>query len=171
MSQGDDATEKKRIAGRRRISPADLKRIVEIVRHWPQLPITWDLIQAKLATDFKLVPDETGSKRNGLQPWSRQALSARPAIKKAYQDRKVELEAEQERVERRPTRNRDPEVVMMRREVEALRIEVKELKAELAVYEERYGTMVYNRALGARTEEEQTRALQPKVDRQGREKK
>jgi hypothetical protein len=172
-SSGEDepATKpvKRRIAGRRRMLPADIKRIVEIVRYWPSdRPMTWDLICARVATDVRPVKARRED-ASGLQPWTRQALSARPEIKKAYQDRQVELEAEKGRVEKRPGRIRDPEVVMLRREKEALEIEIKELKAQISAYEEKFGTMVYNRSLGAMTEEAMNKPLKRKLDRTGRD--
>lgn len=156
--------EKKRVNGRRRLTKADVDRVVDLVRQWPEMPMTWELIVAAVARDVRMIDN---GKKVGMQTWSRQALSNHAAIKKAYQARRAELN--EEKAAPKARRSRDPEIIVLRKEVEALRLENTVLRETIAEYENRFATMVHNRALGAQTEQELLKPLKPKLDRQGRD--
>lgn len=64
------------------ISPAEQAAIVKVLRAWRQRPITWELLKAQLEGRLAL---------NGQCSWSRQSLSAKPAIAKAFKAAKGRL--------------------------------------------------------------------------------
>jgi hypothetical protein len=151
------------------MTDADIERIRNLVRTWPAEPITWDLIRDRVAAEIQgVVAGKKKPRGSDAMGWSRQALSKHDRIKKAYEDRRSELRAERGRIEKNPRRNRDPEVVLLRRERDGLRITIAELEKKLALYEERLQTLLYNKALGAAGENELLEPLLPKIDRLGR---
>ena len=89
---------KPRVASRRRITDYDINMIVQIVRQWPTSPITWEAIVEKV--ERELAAGDPEGKKAGLGGWTRQGLSRRPEIKRAYLDRRAELAAEAQRVKR-----------------------------------------------------------------------
>jgi len=160
-----------RSAGRRFLTETDIQQIREIVRTWPCLPLTWEGIRERVVREVQHVDVRSkGAPSHGSDAhgWTRQALSRQPAIKDAYDCRKQELAGENDRVRKSPNRNRDPEIVMLRRERDALRIRVSELERKIAAYEEKFTTLIYNKALGAASDDEMHRRLPIKIDRRGR---
>jgi len=147
----------------------DIERIRELVRTWPSEPFTWQLVCDRVVREIQKAGSSGKRWGSDASGWSRQALSAHPRIKEAYDIRKHELRQERDRGKKNPFRNRDPEVVVLRRERDGLRIKIAELEAKLSAYEERFQTMLYNQALGATIENELLRPLLPKVDRLGRD--
>lgn len=158
-----------RQAGRRVMTDVEKERIRQLIRTWPIAPMTWDLVCERVAREIQQVGrSKTKTRGSDANGWSRQALSRHESIQKAFDDRKQELAAEAGRLKKDPNRNRDPEVVVLRRERVGLRIKISELEAQLAAYEERFQMILYNRSLGAQTEAEMTQPLLPKIDRLGR---
>lgn len=145
------------------ISAEEAARIVDLVRAWPSLPFTWDAIRDQIGRDVLGI--DPRRKTTQAKVWSRQALSANPSIKRAYEDRRRELTEAERRGVRRPRRSRDPETVVLRRQVDALTIENKTLREQLAAYEDRFRTMAVNRALGATTDAGLLEPLSVKLDR------
>ncbi len=97
-------------------------------------------------------------RQRGIGSWTRQALSSKPAIIQAIQARKDALA----KGVKRP--RRDPEVVVLRRQVDDLRVRNEELLAKLAWYEERHLVMLRNASVRGLTEAELMKALPP-IDR------
>lgn len=153
---------------RRAMTPRDIEQIVELVRTWPSQPLTWELIRNRVAREIQGVEAFSTKRGSDAVGWSRQALSNRDPIMQAYSERRHELRLESDRVRRNPNRNRDPEVVILRRERDGLRSKIRDLETKLAAYEERHQTMLYNLALGANAESELLQPLTPKIDRLGR---
>lgn len=157
-----------RTSARRAMTPRDIERIREIVRNWPAQPFTWELVRAKVARDIQQVGASGRRHGSDAAGWSRQALAKHEPIKEAYATRRGELRLEENRNKKNPLRNRDPEVVVLRRQRDGLRIKINELETKLSTYEERYQTVLYNLALGAATEIDLLRPLIPKIDRLNR---
>jgi len=151
------------------MTDVEKERVRELIRTWPSAPMTWDLVCERVAREIQGVgSSRTMTRGSNAAGWTRQALSRHEKIQRAFDDRKKELAAEVGREKKNPNRNRDPAVVVLRRERDALRIRISELEAQLAVYEERFQLTAYNRALGAHTENELVQPLMPKIDRLGR---
>ncbi len=155
---------KLRVAGRRRITDYDMRTIVQIVRNWPAAPITWELIVEKVERELAVADPE--GKKSGLGGWTRQGLSRRPAIKKAYLERRTELAIEVERVKKNPARNRDPEIVVLRRERDALKIENAQLIEQIQQYRQRIAFMTHNAAVG-KPPDQLEQPLKKKMHRRG----
>ncbi|KFC67657.1 hypothetical protein FG93_03970 [Bosea sp. LC85] len=153
---------------RRAMTQRDIEQIVELVRTWPSQPLTWEFIRNRVAREIQGVRRLSTKRGSDAVGWSRQALSNRDPIKQAYSVRRHELRLESERVRRNPNRNRDPEVVTLRRERDGLRSKIHDLESKLAAYEERHQTLLYNLALGAKAQSELLQPLAPKIDRLGR---
>ena len=100
--------------------------IADIVRHWPELPLSWELIRQQFVHD--LLNREARRTKHLPEAWSRQALSKNATIKKAYKERKDELTKAQARDATRPKRRRDPVVVVLKQENETLKIKIKQLE-------------------------------------------
>lgn len=130
---------------RQHLDDATLARIRGVIQAWPDLPLRWEDLVALL-------------KRQGVGSWTRQALSAKPEIVEAVKARKDALAKGAKR------RSRDPEVVVLRRQVEGLQTQVKELTEKLAWYEERHLIMLRNAAVRGLTEADLMKALPP-IDR------
>ena len=110
---------------RRNLTTADVSKIVDLIRSWPESRITWPLLVEHVATYV------------GYR-WTRQALEKHEAVKGAYQAA---------REGRRPASHattRDPAEVVWQRRAEALQQEVERLKRELTAYEERFIRYEYN---------------------------
>lgn len=159
-----------RSAARRALTAIDIERIREIVRSWPSEPFTWELVRERVTREIQKAGAYGKRWGSDAAGWSRQALSGQLRIKEAYDLRKRELRIDRERTKKYPSRNRDPETIVLRRDRDGLKIRVLELEAKLAAYEERFQTTLYNVALGAQTEKELLRPLLPKIDRLGRDK-
>jgi len=120
-------------------------RICEVIQAWPELPLRWvDLIAAL--------------KQRKVGSWTRQALGAKAEIVEAVTARKKALARGTKR------RTRDPEVVVLRRQVEGLQAQVDELLGKLAWYEERHLIMLRNASLRKLTEHDLMKDLPP-IDR------
>lgn len=158
-----------RSAARRAMTPIDIERIRELVRAWPSEPFTWQLVCERVVREIQKAGASGKRWGSDASGWSRQALSGHPQIKEAYDTRKDELRKERERGKKNPFRNRDPEIVVLRRDRDGLRIKIAELEAKLSAYEERFQTVLYNQALGATDANELLRPLLPKIDRLGRD--
>lgn len=156
--------------GNKRMSSADVEKVRKIVSEWASEPMSWDLIREKVLIEVQ-IPSKSAS-RNGsaVEPWTRQALSGHAEIKNAFQKRKNELAAERRRNEKNPARNNDPEVVLLRRERDALRIKLSDAEAKLAHYEELFQRTVYNRFERENNAPDLLKPLPKKFDRQGRDK-
>lgn len=136
-----------RTSRRQRLDEATVARIREVIAGWQELPLRWeDLVQV-------LRQRQVGS-------WTRQALSTKPEIVEAVKARKEALARGAKR------RTRDPEVVILRRQVEDLRKEVKDLAEINARYEERHLTVLRNALIRGLTEGDLLRPL-PAIDRSG----
>lgn len=160
-----------RSEGRRFLTPEDVEKIVKLIRSWPALPMTWEHVRERVTREIQMVgPTGKAGKRYGsnAKGWSRQALAGHGAIKESYESRSRELAAEGRREQRNPARNRDPETVLLRRQCEALRIEIETLRRKVAEYEETFAMLVYNRHLGDVSPEDITRLIPKKADRRGR---
>lgn len=133
-----------RVPGRRRLKVEEIERIVMEIRAWnhSRAPLTWEAVQDLAEGLF-------------LHRWTRQALEGRAEIKGAFQDGKA---TGPRKVKRTP---RDPVLVLERRRIEALEEEVKNLKAKLAAYEERFARYVVNAMMRNVTEAELDERLQP----------
>lgn len=130
---------------RQHLDETVVARIREVVQTWPELPLRWvDLIAA-------LQQRKVGS-------WTRQALAAKPEIVEAVTARKQALARGTKR------RTRDPEVVVLRRQVEGLQAQVEELLGKLAWYEERHLIMLRNASVRKLTEHDLMKDLPP-IDR------
>lgn len=97
-------------------------------------------------------------RRQDVGSWTRQALSAKPEIVEAIRARKDALAKGTKR------RSRDPEVVVLRRQVDGLQAEMKDLAEKLAWYEERHLIMLRNAAVRGLTESDLMKTLPP-IDR------
>lgn len=110
---------------RRNLTTADVSKVVDLIRSWPENRVTWMLLVERVAT-------YVGHR------WTRQALEKHEAIKGAYQAA---------REGRRPASRaatRDPAEVVWQRRAEVLQQEVERLKQQLATYEERFVRYEYN---------------------------
>ena len=134
--------------------------IADIVRHWPELPLSWELIRQQIVHD--LLNREARRTKHLPKAWSRQALSKNATIKKAYKERKDELTRAQARDATRPKRRRDPVVVVLKQENETLKIKIKQLEDTVRFYEDRHRTMLAN---GGRGEVDPLKPLPEKIDR------
>ncbi|MGX9982574.1 hypothetical protein [Methylobacterium fujisawaense] len=134
-----------RSARRQHLDETAVARICEVIRSWPESPLRWEDLVAVL-------------RQRGIGSWTRQALSSKPAIIQAIQARKDALA----KGVKRP--RRDPEVVVLRRQVDDLRVRNEELLAKLAWYEERHLVMLRNASVRGLTEAELMKALPP-IDR------
>ncbi|HML44356.1 MAG: hypothetical protein DI565_05065 [Ancylobacter novellus] len=134
-----------RTGSRRHLDEATVARIREVILTWAALPLRWEDISAAL-------------KQLGVGSWTRQALAAKPEIVDAVKTRKVALAGGAKR------RSRDPEVVILRRQVEDLQERMKELAERNAWYEERHLIMLRNAAVKGVSEAELMKALPP-IDR------
>ncbi|WP_279479471.1 hypothetical protein [Aureimonas sp. SK2] len=130
--------------------------------------MTWADVCRRVARDIQKIDDTKPRLGSDGKGWTRQALARHLRIQEAYELRSTQLQAEKTRTDRNPRRNHDPEVVVLRRERDAIRQENEELRRKLAAYEERFSILTYNKALGAQSEEEMARPLPKKFDRQGR---
>ena len=136
-----------RTGRRQHLDEATVARIREVIAGWQELPLRWeDLVQV-------LRQRQVGS-------WTRQALSTKPEIVEAVKARKEALARGAKR------RTRDPEVVILRRQVEDLRKEVKDLAEINARYEERHLMVLRNALIRGLTEGDLLRPL-PAIDRSG----
>ena len=61
------------------ISPSQEASVVNILKAWRQRPVTWALLQVQLESRLDL---------NGEPAWSRQSLSSKVAIAKAFENAK-----------------------------------------------------------------------------------
>lgn len=154
----------------KRMTAADVAKVRKIVREWPSAPMSWDLIRERVLVEVQIPGKSAARKGKQIEGWTRQALSGHAEIKQAYQERKKELAAELRRDGKNPARNSDPEVVLLRKERDALRIKVSELEKKLADYEELFHRTVYNRFQGEQDQAGLTKPLPRKFDRLGRDK-
>jgi hypothetical protein len=155
----------------KRMSPSDVAKVRKIVREWPSSPMSWDLIRERVLVEVQIPGKTAARKGKSIEGWTRQALSSHAEIKQAYQERKKELAAELRRDGKNPARNSDPEVVLLRKERDDLRIKVSELEKKLAEYEELFHRTVYNRFVRESDDDDPTRPLPRKDDRLGRDRK
>lgn len=134
-----------RSGSRQHLDEAVVARIREVVQSWPELPLRWEDLVATL-------------RQRGVGGWTRQALAAKPEIAEAVRARKQALAKGSKR------RTRDPEVVVLRRQVEGLQARVEELLAQLGWYEERHLIMLRNASVRGLTEADLMKPLAP-IDR------
>jgi hypothetical protein len=139
--------------------------IVALIRDWPALPITWEDIRQSIGRGLP----KSGSRNRTIKVWSRQSLSGNVEIKKAYDDRRAQLLDEMRRGGKRRQRSRDPAIIVVERQVERLKAENEELRAQLAAYEARFRRMVMNMHRGKATEEGLDAPLPGKVERRPRD--
>ena len=147
----------------RYMSDEDVAKIVGMIREWPRAPMEWDGIRAEIGK--RLLGRKDGSDEG---VWSRQALSARPEIKKAYNERTDELSRIGQRDARRK-RKPAPEAVIWRQKSEHLEVRIRALESKLAAYEELFRTYNVRKFQGAATEEELTKPLDSNPKRGGGE--
>jgi hypothetical protein len=58
--------DKKRTAGRRRMTAPDEQQIAKFVRAWPAVPMTWDLIVAKIERVVGKAPADADGKKSNV---------------------------------------------------------------------------------------------------------
>ena len=74
----------RRCIGMKKMTAAQVKLVVMMLRTWRRRPITWNLVRERISTEiFK-----------GATPWTRQSLQANDRIKKAWDEAKARLSAE-----------------------------------------------------------------------------
>ena len=134
-----------RSGSRQHLDEAVVARICEVIRSWQEPPLRWEDLVATL-------------RQRGIGSWTRQALSGKAEIVEAIKDRKEALAKGAKR------RSRDPEVVVLRRQVDGLQAQLKEIAEKLAWYEERHLIMLRNASVRGLTEEDLMKAL-PAIDR------
>jgi hypothetical protein len=134
-----------RSGSRQHLDEAVVARICEVIRSWPEPPLRWEDLVATL-------------RQRGIGSWTRQALSGKAEIVEAVKVRKEALAKGAKR------RSRDPEVVVLRRQVEGLQAELKDTAAKLAWYEERHLIMLRNASVRGLTEEDLMKPF-PAIDR------
>lgn len=130
---------------RRRLTPADVSKVVCLIQDWPATRITWPLLVSRVAA-------HVGHK------WTRQALEKHEAIKAAYQGVR---DGKRASARGAPV---DPAEIVMGRRVEALQQEVERLRRQLAAYEERFVRYEYHAAKNGLTPG-QLGAPLPPIDR------
>lgn len=168
-SMGDTRKPSATAAGRR-MTASDVTKVRKLIQEWDAEPMDWELIRAKVLVKIQIPGNSAARKGKDLVAWTRQALSAHPEIKEAYQTRKAELAKERGRTEKDPRRNSDSEVVLLRKDRDALRKQVADLEAKLAEYEELFHRTVYHRFQGETAPEKLMAPLPEKFDRLGRKK-
>ncbi len=109
---------------RRRLSAGDVATLLSILETWPTTEsVTWDALSKRM------------EEYSGYL-WTRQTLEANVDLKRVYRSR---------REDRQPTRRvKDPVEVIHRRQVDALKAELAQVKHTLAAYEERFILHHYN---------------------------
>jgi hypothetical protein len=111
----------------RKMTEADLSKVVGLIQAWPDSRITWPLLVERVASYVGC-------------SWSRQALERHSAIKAAYQA------VRDGRRGGTRTSPADPAETVLKRRLEALQAEVEGLKRRLERYEERFVRYEYNAA-------------------------
>ena len=127
------------------MDPKSVQGVCELIRSWPTLPLTWDLITGSVAL-------------RGIGGWTRQALAGNERILEAYRQRKVAL------AKGKTKTSRDPAVVVLKRQVEDLQARLADVQGKLAAYEERFLIMIRNAAVKGVSPDELERPLLP-IDR------
>lgn len=126
----------------RRIDAAAEERICRMIRTWPDSALlTWKGIVALVAA----------SERGG---WTRQAISRRTAVSAAFQKRKNELRKGKKT-------SKDPLIIVLKQQLADKDARMQRLEALLAIYEERYVTMIKNATVRGLTQPELEAPLLP----------
>jgi len=110
---------------RRRVTEADVSKVIGLIQTWPDTRITWPLLVERVSSYLG-------------QSWTRQALERHEPIKTAYQA------VRDGRRRARASSPVDPAETVWKRRAEALHAEVEELKRRLERYEERFVRYEYN---------------------------
>lgn len=129
MAARKDAVATRAVRARRgRRKPLDaraVERVVALIRAWPALPLTWEVVVRAVAAA------ENGG-------WSRQSLSGNERISRTYKDRHSALSAGRTRIPR------DPAAVVLQNLNRDLNARLAEMEQLLRQYEERFLTILRN---------------------------